>query len=183
MQNDYSFTALMEFLDFLGNKGLMKKNTVFSRKAACNKMLSILEADERVDLRNLDLDQVSDRFNNLEGKAYAPKSLRVYKSRVNNALSDFFRYTENPANFKMSIKPKPHAKVQLLQEVTSSTPQEVVAKPEHIQNIPHKVNTINVPIAISADCIIQVNGIPVNMTHSEAKKIANVILAMAPAEE
>lgn len=100
MAQDYSFDALIDFLGYLGKKGLMNRNTVVSRKASCNKVLSVLDPEELADLRNLDLDVVAQRSANLQGGEYAPKSLRVYKSRVNSSLDDFFATRKTPLIFQ-----------------------------------------------------------------------------------
>jgi len=96
----YSAAALDEFLAYLGEKGLMAKPTVSSRRAACNKMLSVLDAEETADVRALDIEQVARRFHNLEGKNYTPDSLKTYKSRVSKAIEDFQNYLSDPMTFK-----------------------------------------------------------------------------------
>ncbi|QFT74112.1 hypothetical protein [Ruegeria sp. THAF33] len=182
MAQDYSFDALIDFLGYLGKKGLMNRNTVVSRKASCNKVLSVLDPEELADLRNLDLDVVAQRFANLQGGEYAPKSLRVYKSRVNSSLDDFFRYKENPANFSVSATPRKRTATRIESEVEMPRPSD---RPPRVDTdiSSRRGPTINVPIALSSDCIVQINGLPVDVSHSEAKKIANVIMAMAPEAE
>jgi len=182
--NDYSFKTLIEFLDYLGNKGLMNATSVATRKAACKKMLSILDDQEASDLRNLNIDDLASRFANLQGKEYKPESLQVYKSRTGSSLEHFIRYVDNPANF--SIKTKQKTKNQA--KKTSATPapekqsgEDTTASFAQVDDYSDK--TINVPIALRPSCIVQMNGIPIDLTGAEAKKIANIILAMAPVEE
>lgn len=182
MTHNHSFEALMDFLDYLGKKGLMNKNTVVSRKAACNKMLSALDQDELIDLRKLDLDVVAQRFSNLQGGEYAPKSLRVYKSRVRSSLDDFFRFKENPANFAVGTKPRKRLPKHV-NTSSASSQVEVGAAPPLYKEAEKQTPTIDVPIALSAGRIVQLNGLPINMTKAEAQKIANVVMAMATVEE
>ena len=180
MLNDYSLSALLEFLDYLSEKGMVNKNTITSRKGACGKMLSILDSDEQSDLRDLDLEEVAIRFNNLEGQKYTPQSLQVYKSRVSTSLSDFLRYKENPASFKIA-KPQPTKQ-------SSNNSQSKRARPDAIQNSDEstviqttaklRVQSIDVPIPIRENCIVQINGLPIDLTASEAKKISAVVNAM-----
>ncbi len=183
MTQDYSFAALMSFLDYLSEKGLMKKNTVISRKAATNKMLSILDASEQSDIRRIDIDSLSTRFANLEGSKYSPKSLQVYKSRTSGAIADFLRYKENPANFSIQTKTRTTRQTTTPENAGFSA-SEAPKKPTNSAlitetNEPH---TINIPIPINPNCIVYVNGIPVGLTKTEAQKIANVVLAMATTE-
>ncbi|MFC6760910.1 hypothetical protein ACFQFQ_17775 [Sulfitobacter porphyrae] len=100
--DSYSVENLERFLRYLEEKGLMPKQTVVARRAACNKMLGILEEDERYDVRELDLESVFTRFSNLEGRSYTPDSLKTYKSRVLKAIKDFVTYTDDPAGFKIN---------------------------------------------------------------------------------
>src|SRR6202035_2619484 len=95
-----SRAALLEFLDYLSNKGLMNRTTAASRKAAANKVLGILGEDEAADVSALDLDKVMSRFHNLEGANYTPESLNTYKSRLKSAIDDFLRYQKDPLNFR-----------------------------------------------------------------------------------
>jgi hypothetical protein len=181
MLNDYSRESLLEFLDYLADKGLGNKNTIVARKAACNKMLSILDGNEASDLRKIDLDQIATQFANLEGSKYTPESLQVYRSRVGRSLNDFFRYKENPANFRMSgssSTPKtPSRTVRTSSSAIDGGAQMSVAQDSATKS--GSVDTLNIPIALRPGCVIQLNGIPVDMTAAEARKIANVVIAMA----
>ncbi len=183
MADGYTPAELQAFLDYLGDKGLANKNTVASRKASVSKVLGILGPDEASDLRGLDLDALMGRFANLQGKNYSPDSLRVYKSRLSRSLEDFLRYKENPANFKPtgSQQTKPsrpvmskQSKPETYQSETSSESPSVLIK---------RANTIDIPVALRPDCVIQINGVPIDLKQSEAKKIANVIMAMATISE
>ncbi len=100
---DFSKAKFLEFLDFLGNKGLMNKMTVASRKAAVKTFLSILSDQEAQDVTKLDLNELAIRFSNLKGAEFKPESIKVYKSRVTTALEDFKKYRANPLSFKPTV--------------------------------------------------------------------------------
>lgn len=182
MANDHSRLALLKFLDYLAEKGLMNRHTVVARKAASNKMLSILDEAEAADLRKIDLDQVATRFGNLKSSNYKPKSLQVYKSRVRKALNDFFLFQENPANFKITGSANTTKVAEKSVKNSTSAAGSSDPKPSSLGSGggSSSVETLNIPIALRPTCIIQLNGIPIDMTASEAKKIANIVLAMAP---
>jgi hypothetical protein len=190
--SEYSREALLEFLDYLAAKGLANKNTTASRKTSVVNMLSILDDDEARDIRDLDMDDVTARFTNIHAKKYSPDSLRVYKSRVATALDDFVRFKENPAAFRMAGSVKAHSKPSDAKALKRGAPAErsLVASAKQITfgNIdglatsPTK-NTINVPISLRGSCVVTINGLPMDLTDSEARKIANVVMAMANTEE
>jgi len=168
-----SRSALLEFQDYLSKKGLMNRATAQARKAAVNKVLGILDENEAEDVSNLDLDKIMTRFLNLEGGKYTPGSLSIYKSRVKSAIEDFLRYQKDPLNFRpanqtsalRTDKPKPTA------SNVAPRNQPVVDAP------PASVNII--PIPLRPDLTIKIQGLPFDLTPSEANKIANVIRAMA----
>ena len=181
MLADYSVTALLEFLDYLGDKGLANKNTVSARKASANKMLSILDEEEKADLRDVDVGELSKRFGNLQGTNYTPESLQVYKSRTNAAISDFMRYKENPATFRMEAgngkSPQPKSGTGQTSAATNRPATKSEAPPRTLAV--SRPASFDVPVPLRPGSIVQINGIPVDLTAEEAKKIANVVMAFA----
>lgn len=175
---EYSAQALLSFLDYLAEKGLVKKATIVARKAAVNNVLAILDEEERSDLRKLDVDAVAHRFSTLRGSKYSPQSLKEYRVRLRNSLSDFLRYKENPANFKTSVPARALPSKRGTKPATSLSPDVLVPHRTH-QTSPPTDSTFNVPVPIRPGVIVQINGIPTDLTKLEAAKIANVISAMA----
>lgn len=174
MAEDFSKKGLLEFLDFLGNKGLMNAATVAARKAATNTFLGILPDEELNDLRSLDLNLVEKRFFNLKGTQFKPASVKVYKSRVSSALTDLKNYRADPASFKGSTTaPKNSPSVKIEKETTSyqsskANEKPVITAPEY-----------SFPVPIRPDVIVRIIGIPSDLTKKEATRIANIVLALA----
>lgn len=179
MANERSRQSLMEFLDYLAEKGLMAKATVAARKAAAGKVLGILSADEANDVTKLDLSEVMSRFHNLEGKGYTPGSLTTYLSRLKSAVDDFRTYLENPLGFRPSVqareKRKPDGKKDASTKMSSGEPQPNVERYAAKSPLSNSI----LPIPIRPDITIYVQGLPYDLTDAEASKIANVIRAMA----
>ncbi len=126
----------------------------------------------------LDIDEIMSRFHNLEGANYTPDSLSTYKSRLKSAIDDFLRYQKDPLNFRpaaQSAARKPdRAKTSASAEApTRSEPHQKGP----VEAPPAAVNII--PIPIRPDLTIKIQGLPFDLTTSEANKIANVIKAMA----
>lgn len=168
------------FLDFLGQKGLVPKSTISARKASANKVLSVLDEDELSDIFALDIDEVAERFANLEGKNYTPDSLRSYVSRAKVAIEDFQRYVESPMTFKAKnsgavVKQKPSKSgMKVIKAHSPSRPPESSSSKQSAS-----FGNAVLPIPIREDLIVQVHGIPFDLSEAEANKIANVIRAMA----
>jgi site-specific recombinase XerC len=178
MANERSREKLLEFLDYMADKGLMAKATISARKAATGKVLGILSGTEADDVTVLDLNDVMKRFQNLEGKGYTPTSLTTYLSRTKSAVDDFKSYLENPLAFRPSVQVraprKPEAKrTMLANEQSDMSPVTVTerapARPPFSDSI--------LPIQIRAETTVFVQGLPYDLTDAEAAKIANVVKA------
>lgn len=178
--SDRSLPALLSFLEYLGSKGLMPRNTVGGRKAAVSKMLGVLDPEETGDVTALDLDRVMTRFVNLEGKNYTPDSLTVYRSRVNASINDFIAYLQNPAAFK----PSGSGKKAKQESAKKGAAPKVDSPAMHHEPSPriesgHMASANVFPIPIRPDVVVRIHGMPFDLTTAEADKIANVVRAMA----
>jgi hypothetical protein len=182
MDKQKSREALLDFLEYVAQKGLMAPATARARKAAVGKVLGILDDSEALDVTSIDLDSLMNRFGHLQGKAYTPDSLVTYKSRVRSALDDFASYIKNPLAFKPNVQSRerkwPAVKAAPIQakkisedfSETPRSPPSVIAGP---------MASSILPIPIRADLTIYVQGLPFDLSQAEAKKIASVIQAMA----
>ena len=182
MSNERSREALLDFLEYLANKGLIAKNTANGRRVTANRVLGILSDEEARDVTVLDLDEVMTRFQNLEGKSYTPGSLATYRARLNTALEDFDAYLKNPLAFKPNVRSRgsrERPKKESPKTGRSKLPQE----PKHGSSsqstaVPPMSNSI-VPIAIRHDVTVHIQGLPFDLSEAEAERIANVVRAMA----
>lgn len=186
---DYSLQALGQFLDYLSSKHLLNKNTAQSRKAAANKVFSVLDEEEASDLSKLELDQVFRRFENKAGKDYKPDSLMVYRSRVGSALNDFFSYVENPAQFRPTVKgsgngngatkkagkPARKAQEQPSEDGGSGQGQTQTGTGVH----PSRTQGLSVPVPLREGVTVQITGLPADLTEAEASRLAAIVKAYA----
>jgi len=168
-------------MDYLADKGLMAKNTAAARKAAANKVLGVLDENEASDILAVDLNDVMTRFQNLEGKKYTPGSLSTYRSRTKAALDDFESYLENPMGFRPKLQSREPKQKTLRAEGGNLSVEPGKAKMDHVARsaaVPPAVDKI-MPIPLRQDLTVYIQGLPFDLTEAEARKIANVVLAMA----
>ena len=179
MPDDRSREALMEFLDYLSNKGLIAKNTANARRTTANKVLRILSDEEARDITVLDLDDVMERFQNLEGQNYTPGSLATYRTRMKAAVADFETYLKNPLAFRPNVRKRERLKTAN-QKSSSAPPSREPAQATSTQysTAPLMSNSI-VPISIRQDVTVHIQGLPFDLSEAEAERIANVVRAMA----
>lgn len=176
MAGERSRFKLLEFLDYLADKGLMARATASARKAAANNVLGILEDAEAEDVTNLNLDDVMRRFQNLAGKGYTPASLKSYLSRTKSAVDDFKNYLENPLAFRPRLAARERRNSEIKEEgagFTSSEHSQVSDK----QTPKPPLSSSLLPIQIRSETTVFIQGLPYDLTEAEAAKIANVIKA------
>lgn len=185
MSTGRSRDDLLKFIDYLSSKGLIPGATASARKASANKVLSILGEEEAADILALDLDMVMHRFSNLNGQQYTPQSLNDYRSRLRSSVEDFRSYVENPLGFK----PAGRSRTKAADGRASATPKKISraenSRPaiESEPSRPMPAATVHIlPIPLRADLVVQVAGLPFDLSAAEAKKIANIILAHAISE-
>jgi hypothetical protein len=178
MNDSRSREALLGFLDYCKDKGLMKPPTAEARKAAVNQVLGILSEDEASDVTKIDLELLMRRFQNLHGSRYSPDSLRTYRARVKNSISDFIRFRENPMDFKPSAGSATKRNSTAKPTKPSASTKPSLDAPAPSVSAPF-MTTSTLPIPIRQDLTVLVHGLPFDLTEMEARKIANVVLALA----
>ncbi|MCR2833208.1 hypothetical protein [Parerythrobacter lacustris] len=180
MSFDSNLAGLLQFIDWMADKGYAPANTASSRKAAANKVISSLGEDEGSDVLALDVEDAIARFATKHGGEYSTESLQSYKSRLRTALDDFRDYKSDPVGFRpagrTSIRSKtdkaePKKKLVVKRRIpTAAVPSTISqATPLIAQNV--------VPVPIREDVVVKIGNLPFDLTADEAKKIANVILA------
>ena len=178
MTKERSREKLLEFLDYLADKGLVARSTATARRAAASKLLGILSEEEAKDITKLDLDEVMARFQNLEGSSYTPGSLKTYLSRVRAAVEDFDAYVNNPLGFRPNIRKRERPKANA--KKPDGPKMAAAAKnPARVEPATTPMSSSIVPIPIRQDTTVFVQGLPFDLSEAEAERIANVIRAMA----
>jgi hypothetical protein len=186
MANGKTKQDFIEFLDYLGQKGLVPSNTAVGRKAAAQKVFAVLSSEEALDMTKVDIDEVMHRFENLNRGKYTTDSLRSYQSRLRNSLQEFADFCDNP----LSFKPKRRLKVvvKTRPKVDSTSDKGTVSAGEAPKD--EQLTTVNLPsaahvlpIALRPNLTVQIAGLPFDLTRPEAQKLANIILAHAIPEQ
>lgn len=178
MAGNRSREALIEFLDWVETKGLLPSGTIQGRKAAVNRVLSVLDSQEAQDVTQLDLDHIMDRFINLNSSGYTPDSLRTYRGRVGSSIRDFDSYVSNPMAFRPVRPLKLKSGKQEKSAPKAADAPTKQSEPFRAPSTPMPgVNLI--PIPLRADLTVRLEGVPFDLTMTEARRIANVVIALA----
>lgn len=127
------------------------------------------------------------RFTNKFGKRYTLESLRTYRSRFESSVSDFEAYCDNPVGFRPAGRQR-SAKNAENGEGSSQKRKLIIRKPpaskleEGTSPVaePQRPSPMSVvPVQIREGLTISIGPIPYDFTQAEAKRVANVVLALA----
>jgi hypothetical protein len=178
MSFESTLSGLLGFLDWMADKGYAPTNTISSRKAAVNKVISSLGPEEAAAVLNLDVEDAINRFATKHGGEYSTESLQSYKSRLRTALDDFRGYKADPVGFRPGgrppVRPKPDKATAPKKKLIRPAPHQTSSpSPAPSASMAQEV----VPIAIREGVIVKIGNLPFDLTADEARKIANVILA------
>ena len=175
---NFSEAAFLDFLRRSAVSGIVKPATGRARKLAAEQLLGQLKSHERLDLRQLDVDELCSRFHKLQGSTIRPENLQVYNQRLQGALQDFLHWTEDPTQF-ISTEGE-------LSEVKRVANRDDVGRAAARENLtlnpprsPHDI----FPVPLREDLVVYLHNIPLDMTAKEARKIAAVVQALALPDE
>lgn len=175
---DYSEAAFLDFLRQGALAGVIRPATARSRKLAAEHLLEQLKSNERLDLRQLDVDELCSRFHKLQGSTIRPETLQLYNERLVAGLKDFISWTDNPQGFSSVEGELPEAK----QVAGRDSPGQARAREELALNPPRSPHDI-FPVPIREDLVVYIQNVPLDMTPREASKICAVVRALALPEE
>ncbi len=168
---EYSKHGLLNFLKEAAVTGIMNPGIARSRKTAAEKLLGHVTAEERINLRMLDVDELCSRIHKLEDSSIREEAMNLYNSRLKAAMTDYFAWLDNPEHFSSSG--------------SNLSPVKQVQKRDHeeqraLESIAlHHAGTQDdiIPIPLRPDLIVYLQGLPLNLTAAEAKKIVKVVTA------
>jgi hypothetical protein len=104
--SDGTAAGLLAFLDWAGSRGEMNAGTAGSRAVAVRRVLEIENTPlESIDLRQLDVEDLLNRFETLKRLEYTSKSMDVYKSRVKNSIGTYLAWLDKRPDWKTLYRP------------------------------------------------------------------------------
>jgi len=181
MPNQYSTTDLLNFLDHAAERGLMPAATASAFAVAARKVFEILSDEETLDVRVLDLDALTRRFQNKRAHDFTPGSLKTYASRVRRAVDLFVAWRDNPANF--SIKTRSTA-ASRRREGTSDRDREPPAETspsvgQFSGSEPSSMGTYHTAFPLRPGRIVSLLNVPDDLSLAEAERLAQFVRMLA----
>lgn len=169
--------GLLAFLRQASTEGLLNPAVAKSRYQAVEHVFTELNASERLDIRLIDVDAVCAKLHKLEGSSIRPEVVALYRDRVRAALTDYLAWVDNPQSFA-SVGGDPLRRDR--RGVVSS--KEAAAEAAALEEIvlsssERKPELVSIPLR--ANLAVFIAGLPLDLTATEARKIARVVEAFA----
>jgi len=167
MAGDFSTVGLIAYLREAALGGHMHPALARSRHKAAEALFAHLTPDEAADLRTLDLAGLRGRLEDLPRGNLRPEVVELYAERLAGALEDYF------ASLGSASGGAPG------EGMGSASPPDARRALENVRlSFNHHRDDV-VPIALAADRVVYLHGVPADLTPREARKIARVVQALA----
>ncbi|MBL0749399.1 hypothetical protein [Nocardioides baculatus] len=177
--------GLQDFLAWAGRTGEMNPTTAEAWAVACRRVLALEDDPENVDLRQVDVDTLLSRFENLNRTKFTSSSMKTYQSRFRAAVTAYLAWLANepwkPAkrlsrkksdsgNGSGAATPASGATEKSTTHAAVSTPKQ----PAH-ETAPRLV-TYQVPLR--PDLMISIS-LPVDLNEADAARISAFVSSLA----
>jgi hypothetical protein len=175
--HDYTPERLLDFLREAPRQGLLNPAVARSRVNAIDALFSVLTAEERSDIRRIDVDRLPGRLHKVQGSTIRPEVLELYRARVGEALIDYIAWLGNPTGFatiggnalrrdlRGFLAPPDNAEeARALEDIALATSER-------------RRDYLTVPLREGVT--VYIGNLPLDLSVDEATRIARVVQALA----
>jgi hypothetical protein len=175
-ENDGTGAGLLEFLAWAAKTGQMAAATANAWAAAVRQVLAIEGDPAIVDVRELDVDALFDRFETLNRTSYSPGSMTTYRFR--SAVTAYNSWLNNepwkPGKRTVRTKPAGKASATALNSAPTPAASDQVPTPQHGST----PRLVNYSVPLRQDLMVSLS-LPADLTRSDADRIANFVRSLA----
>lgn len=175
---DKSGKSFLEFLDRAAEKGWLNKNTAAGYRAACQRVLEVEKDWEELDVSQVEVDSIIQRFVNLKGGDYSPGSLETYKSRFRTALETYLDWANDPSVWRPPTTLRRKRGERQSQPQQSTETGNSVAPRHRPSPPPPRDGMITYPFPLRDDTDVQLI-LPRDLKPDEAKRLIAFVNALA----
>ncbi len=177
--------GMMGFLDYTGEKGLLTKENAQRIKGASREVFQQVEGDdwEAKDVRDLDLEDLSRRFEMLRATKYTPASLKSYKSRLRTGVAMYLEFLADPGGWRPRASSRPATSSPRRKAVAAVAPgeQTVEAPAPPRDDAPASTEMMTYPFPLRRDggVVFARLILPHDLSPKEAERIGDHIKTLA----
>jgi hypothetical protein len=179
--------ALVAHWDWAAERGLMKKNTARSMKAAAKQVIAIEPEWERLQVADMDVEDLLARFRNITH--IRPESIRAYESRFRQAVTSYMTYLNSPTTYRAPQRPGKQGSSSATGEKRAGRNQAMRAAAEppggagqkgsqHQDEGQPRANLVTYPFPIRTGVLAELR-LPVDLSVDEADRVATFVKALA----
>lgn len=185
---DFSKQAMIQFIEYVGEKHLVKPSAARNWKTASSQFLALLDNNEALDLRNLDIEHLGERYAHSKGNKVKPDSIRLYLARFRSAHENFLQYAEDKLNYRPATSTRNRTTIKKGKSnhaEPNKTPSHEGVVKQSTSTPTHTVVTsdgFDFPVPISDGRVVIISNLPRELKGSDADKISAVIKALAMPE-
>lgn len=179
MANDYSVDDLLDFLSHASERGLMPAATAQALAVACRNVFAVLGAQERIDVRKVDIDAIVKRFTNKRAKEFTPSSLKEYGRRVRRAVELFLQWRDNPADFTVKTRATSGTRTKDRSSTTEGVHSARGTGDGTQQSTPSDTRGYQSAFPVRPGRVVTISNIPDDMSLIEAERLAEFIKMLA----
>lgn len=179
MANDYSVDDLLDFLSHASERGLMPAATAQALAVACRNVFAVLDAQERIDVRKVDIDAIIKRFTNKRAKEFTPSSLKEYGRRVRRAVELFLQWRDNPAEFTVQTRATSSTRTKDRSSTTESVHSAGGTGDGTQQSTTSDARVYQSAFPVRPGRVVTISNIPTDMSLTEAERLAEFIKMLA----
>lgn len=174
---DGTGSGLIQFISYMGSKGLMNSNTAAAYRSATSKVLKI-DGDgwESIDIRQLDPEEQVARFETLSGAEYTPGSLATYGTRFVRVVGMYLGFLESPSSFKPPAQTRRTR--SKLSEKGSNTNDTHIGEKKAVEATPHAPELIEYPFPLTTGEIAYIR-LPRSFSLVDVERMTSFIRSIA----
>lgn len=195
MEADYSLDALLKFIEYARDKGLVNKTTGRNWRSAIGQLLNNLPPEELADVRKVDLDAELRKVINQGTNDMSPKTMNTYVTRAKSAIQQFSDYSNDPAAYKPQApnrgrissnekQKSPNNRVTKRSDNPKSEENKIVPDSSstdthaNSDKVDHNMQSLNMLFPLRQDFIAQLV-IPRDLSIDEARRLGAFVMTLA----
>jgi hypothetical protein len=178
--DDYTPERLLDFLREAPTQGLLNPAVARSRANALEQLFTVLTAEERGDIRRIDVDRLAGRLHKLQGSTIRPEVLELYRSRVQEALVDYLAWVANPKTFASISGYTLRRDIRGFAPASNNAEEIRALEDIALATSERRKDFVSVPLREGVT--VYITNLPLDLTASEAERIARVVSALAITE-
>ena len=173
----YTIDRLQEFLRQAPVAGLLNPAVAKSRSQALDQLLGELTADERGDIRLIDVDVLCGRLHKIDDSSVRAEVVDLYNKRLKATLVDYLAWLKDARSYASVGGDRAKGSKRSLRSEQEGAQEIRALEDISLATSDWAPGLVSIPLRDGKSVFVQ--NLPLDLTAEEASKIARVIEALA----